>query len=178
MEAFPHARQVLADKYGQLNSLLLERNKIDQTIIMVQQDIGKCVSSSSAYVADKEPAAPAATPIQEGSATVTATSKKKAAAKPKESKPKPAATPAPEPAATPAPEPAATPAPEPAATPAPVEVSMEMLRDEMSKLTSMGKGSDATKAIMAINNTPMNASPAQKEEMLKALQAIGGQTNG
>lgn len=180
MEAYPHAIQVLQEKYAQLNSLILERCKIDTTICMVQKDISNCVSSSSAYVADQAPAqgqsASGAPHVQgtqggntspvQGSAVTSAAPVETPTEAPKaqEQAPAPTTTPTPEP--TPAPGQTA-----PAQTTG--EVTMEALREKLADLQKKGKGNEAFNIVQSITANPMNATAEERAKIMEAFNALG-----
>lgn len=181
MESFPHAIQVLNDKYAQLNTLILERSKIDTTIAMVQQDIGKCLSSTSSFVAD------APTPGTQSGSTVIQSTVEAPTEAPKEApktqtKPKPkAAEPKPEEKPTevsPKPEETVSEPVQPTEAEAAPEVSVEGevttedLKDKMAELTKAGKAQKAFALVQTITKTPLDATPEERVRIMEAFNSL------
>lgn len=152
-EAFPHAAQTLQQKYAFLNTLILERSKIDATIVMVQQDIGKVITSSATFVPDYEPTGASGPnrdqekPASKDSAKVN----KKPTSKKKNADPPP------------------IPEPQPESNDMPLK---DQLRDLMAALSKAGKGKEAMAELTKISKTPGDASEEEMQQMLPALKAL------
>ena len=173
MEAFPHSRQVLDQKYAQAHTLLLERQKIDQSFIMVFQDIGRCVTGAMCSVSDgpKPGTQSGSTVIQADVPAPSETAKKAEApkAKPVAKKEEPKAKP--NPAPTPEPQQAAVSA-ERAIESAPENATMEQLRDTMAKFTREGKSKQAFAIVQKITSNPANANQDEINQIMAEFRKI------